>query len=135
MSRFVALVDQSEHAFGVVFPQLPGCVSMGETLDDAVSAATDALAEWIADAEAGGRRLEPEGLAETVMRPEVRQALDEGAVAILVPLLSETGRSVRANLSLDAGLLQAIDEAAKERGLTRSSWLASAARKALVEGA
>ena len=34
------------------------------------------------------------------------------------PLVMETGRAVKANLSLDAGLLAAIDEAAEARGLT-----------------
>ncbi len=42
---------------------------------------------------------------------------------------SNSGRPVKANLSLDAGLLDAIDEAAKRRGLTRSAFLASAARE------
>jgi metal-responsive CopG/Arc/MetJ family transcriptional regulator len=36
-------------------------------------------------------------------------------------------------LSLDAGLLDAIDEAAKAHGLTRSAFLASAAREK-IEG-
>ncbi len=46
----------------------------------------------------------------------------------MVPLLMESGRSVKANISLDQGLLEAIDEAAKRIGVTRSSFLASAAR-------
>lgn len=41
---------------------------------------------------------------------------------------------MKANLSLDAGLLEAIDAAAKARGLTRSGFLASAAR-AKIEAA
>jgi metal-responsive CopG/Arc/MetJ family transcriptional regulator len=48
-------------------------------------------------------------------------------------LLLDSGRAVRANLSLDAGLLDAIDEAAKAHGLTRSAFLASAAREK-IEG-
>lgn len=73
-------------------------------------------------------------MAATVRREEVRKAIEAGAAPILASLVNETGRSVRANLSLDAGLLDAIDDAAKERGMTRSSWLASAARAALTEG-
>jgi metal-responsive CopG/Arc/MetJ family transcriptional regulator len=41
---------------------------------------------------------------------------------------------VRANLSLDAGLLDAIDEAARKRGLTRSGFLATAAREKIAAG-
>jgi hypothetical protein len=63
--------------------------------------------------------------------------LDVGAgeTAVMVPLLLDSGRSVRANLSLDAALLEAIDEAARTRGLTRSGFIASAARdKIMAEG-
>jgi hypothetical protein len=50
----------------------------------------------------------------------------------VVPLIIGAGRAVQANLSLDAGLLAAIDEAAA-RGLTRSAFLASAARAKILE--
>ena len=46
----------------------------------------------------------------------------------LVPLVRDSGRPVKANLSLDAGLLEAIDDAARAIGLTRSAFLVSAAR-------
>jgi len=35
----------------------------------------------------------------------------------IVPLINEAGRAVKANLSLDAGLLAAIDDAAAARGI------------------
>jgi len=50
----------------------------------------------------------------------------------MVPLVLDKGRSVRANLSIDAGLIEAIDAEAKRRGLTRSSFLASAALDKLM---
>ena len=46
----------------------------------------------------------------------------------MIPLLLDKGRTVRANLTLDAGLLEEIDAEAQLRGLTRSAFLASAAR-------
>ena len=52
-----------------------------------------------------------------------------GEAAVLIPLLLDSGRTVRANLTLDAGLLAAIDEEASLRGLTRSAFMASAARE------
>jgi len=67
--------------------------------------------------------------------PEIAAALTEGAALAIVPLLLDSGRPVRANLSLDAGLLNAIDEAAKAHGLTRSAVLASAAREKIEERA
>jgi hypothetical protein len=52
--------------------------------------------------------------------------------AAIIPLLLDSGRPVRANLSLDAALLEATDEAASARGLTRSASMASAAREKII---
>jgi hypothetical protein len=60
---------------------------------------------------------------------EAAAALAKGAALAIVPLVLDAGRPAKANLSLDAGLLAAIDEAAAARGLTRSAFLASAARE------
>ena len=54
---------------------------------------------------------------------------------MLIPLLLDKGRSVRANVSLDAGLLEMIDAEAARRGLTRSAFLASAAKDKIDEPA
>lgn len=132
--RYIALIEQEDGAFGAFFPQLPGCVAMGATMEDVVRNATDALAEWISDELAAGRAHPPEDLRATTARAEVQLAIGAGAVPAFVPLVQESGRPIRANLSLDAGLLDAIDAAARERGMTRSSWLASAARTALTNG-
>jgi hypothetical protein len=71
----------------------------------------------------------PRPIEELRRDPDVIATLSEGRAIIAVPLVLESGRPVRANISIDAGLLDAIDVAAKEAGLTRSSFLASAARE------
>jgi metal-responsive CopG/Arc/MetJ family transcriptional regulator len=53
----------------------------------------------------------------------------------IVPLILDAGRAVKANLSLDAGLLEAIDDAAEAHGLTRSAFITSAAREKIERGA
>jgi len=53
-------------------------------------------------------------------RAAVRRALAGGAALIMVPVVRDTGRSAKANVSMDAGMLQAIDEEAAAHGLTRS---------------
>jgi hypothetical protein len=62
------------------------------------------------------------------------EQLADGGMLAVVPLVMESGTPVRANLSLDAGLLAAIDEAATAAGLTRSAFLASAARDKILAG-
>ena len=51
---------------------------------------------------------------------------------IVIPVLIDSGRPAKANLSLDSGLLDAIDDAAKASGLTRSSFIATAAREKIA---
>jgi predicted RNase H-like HicB family nuclease len=132
--RYIALVDGKAGAYGVVVPDLPGCTSAGSTTDEALRKAVEAVRLWVEDAIDDGEVVPPPRSVEALRAdPEIAAALSEGAALAIVPLLLDAGRSVRANLSLDAGLLDAIDEAAKAHGLTRSAFLASAAREK-IEG-
>jgi predicted RNase H-like HicB family nuclease len=128
--RYVAIVDGSPGAYGVVVPDLPGCTSGGPTIDEALRNAVEAVTLWVEDARADGEMIPKARPAEKLRRdPGVAAALGEGGVLAYVPLVLDAARPVKANLSLDAGLLNAIDEAAERRGLTRSAFLASAARE------
>ena len=130
MARYVAIIDGRPGAFGVVIPDLPGCTSGGRTVDDALSNAVEAVTLWVEDAQADGEQVpKPRSADKLRKNPEVAAALARGGVLAYVPLVLDAGRPVKANLSLDAGLLGAIDEAAERRGLTRSAFLASAARE------
>lgn len=136
MARYIALIDGEPGAYGVAFPDCPGCTAMGGTVEDAMARGTRALREWMSDRVAAGLvppRARP--VAEIRSDPEMAEDFDAGAIVASVPLLLDAGRSVRANVSLDAGLLEAIDEAARARGLTRSSFLASAAREKIASSA
>lgn len=130
MSRYVAIVDGAPGAYGVVVPDLPGCTSGGATIDEALRNAVEAVTLWVEDARADGEKILKPRPAEKLRRdPDVVAALNDGGVLAYVPLVLDAARPVKANLSLDAGLLNAIDEAAERRGLTRSAFLASAARE------
>lgn len=127
MARYVAIFEGEEGCYGIAFPDLPGCVAMGHSADEAWENAIEVLADWVS--EMGGPEAVPAPRPISAFRddPEVAEALASGAVLIAIPLLIESGRSVRANISMDQGILAAIDAAAAERGLTRSAFLASAA--------
>jgi predicted RNase H-like HicB family nuclease len=130
MSRYVAIVDGAPDAYGVVVPDLPGCTSGGVTIDDALRNAVEAVMLWVEDARANGEKIPKARPAEKLRDdPGVAAALADGGALAYVPLVLDAARPVKANLSLDAGLLNAIDEAAERRGLTRSAFLASAARE------
>ena len=133
MARYVAIVDGKPGAFGVVVPDLPGCTSAGATIDAALRNAVEAVTLWVEDARADGEKIPKPRSAERLRADaDVAAALAAGGILAYVPLVLDAGRPVKANLSLDAGLLEAIDEAAERRGLTRSAFLSSAAREKIA---
>ena len=126
MKYFYALVRKEvDSAFGVEFPDVPGCFSASDDLEDVLPNACEALELWFEDA----ADIVPMRLEQ--VQKLVAQDLAEGAFIVAVPQIRQTGRLVRANISLDRGMLDAIDSAAAERSLTRSAFLADAARKVI----
>lgn len=49
MTHYVAIIEDAgpDHAVGVWFPDLPGCFAAGDTLDEALRNAPEALSLWI----------------------------------------------------------------------------------------
>lgn len=131
MSDYVGIIDQSAGTWGVRIPDLPGCFGAGDSADAAIRDAASAAREWIAHQEGlGHARPKARGTSEILASGEVDVAAGEATV--LIGVLIDEGRILRANVTFDAGLLGAIDAAAKERGLTRSAFLASAAREKIA---
>ncbi|WP_062784989.1 type II toxin-antitoxin system HicB family antitoxin [Novosphingobium capsulatum] len=123
MKTFIALVHKDEDsAWGVTFPDLPGCFSTADTLAEVLPQAVEALELWFEDQPLA----EPRSME--AIKAEVADDLAEGAFLMAVPYMHTTGKPVRVNVSLDRGMLDAIDAAAAARRLTRSAFLAEAAR-------
>jgi predicted RNase H-like HicB family nuclease len=127
LSYYIGILDGSGDVWGVRIPDFPGVHGGGATAEEAVDDAITALREVGAIMSAEGQELPKaraltEVLADKKSAPNVRA----GELAVMVPLLVDRGRPVRA-ISLDAGLLETIDAEAARRGLTRSAFLVSAA--------
>lgn len=130
MTNYVGILDGSGRVWGVRIPDLPGCYGGGTTPDAAIGDAMSAAREWIAHRAAkGGAVPKARTVAQILKSGELDPA--SGEAAVIVPVVMDAGRTVRANLTFDAGLLEAIDAEAARRGLTRSAFLASAARQQL----
>ena len=132
MSRYFALIDGNAGAYGVVFPDLPGCTAMGKTMDEALANAAESLRDWAEVTEEGGRKIpRPRNLEALRRDTEVKSALAAGAGLATVALVRESGRPIKANLSIDSGVLAAMDEEAQRRKLTRSAFVELLARTML----
>jgi predicted RNase H-like HicB family nuclease len=134
MARYIAIIDYADRQFGAYFPDAPGCTAMGRTEEEVIANATEALSEWAADAKAERRPIgKPRSYAQLLKSGDLSE-LGKGGLIATIPLVIETGRLTRANISMDAGVLAAIDEEAQRRGLTRSSFLTSAAKEKISTG-
>jgi predicted RNase H-like HicB family nuclease len=126
MKSYLALVEKdTDSAYGVQFPDIPGCFSAADRAEDIVPNAIEALQLWREDMPLP----EPSSHADILARPDVARSLAEGGYLVSVPLIENDTAVVRANLTFERGMLRAIDQTARERGLTRSAFLADAARK------
>jgi predicted RNase H-like HicB family nuclease len=129
MRPFIALIHKDRDSdFGVSFPDLPGCVTAGATLDEARSMASEALALHLDGmAEDGVAIPEPSDLEDIMLEREHRDA-----VAILVDGPRHVAKAVRINITLPSDVLDEIDRYAEAQGLSRSGFLARAAKRALA---
>jgi predicted RNase H-like HicB family nuclease len=130
MAQYIGILDGSGKTYGVRIPDLPGCYGAGSSPDAALSDAMSAAREWIAHRETKGEAApKARTLAQILKAEEIDPSSNE--VAVLVPVVLDKGRTVRTNLTFDAGLLEAIDAEAEKRGISRSAFLASLARARL----
>ena len=129
MDTYVALIRKAPDSdYSVDFPDVPGCVTAGRDLDEALAFAREALAGHLQLLAEDGEALPEASSLEAVMAdPENRDA-----VAALVPAPMIRGKSVRVNVMLDQYLLKSIDKLAGARG--RSEFLAEAARARIAGG-
>ncbi|MEM1149748.1 MAG: type II toxin-antitoxin system HicB family antitoxin [Pseudomonadota bacterium] len=129
MAIYIAVVQQDEgSAYGVQFPDLPAVHSAADDQADVLASAQEALALYFEDADP----VEARDLAAIARDPEVAAMLADGAYLLAVPVIHLDGRSTKANLTFDHGLLRQIDATAKQRGMTRSAYLAGLAQRDIM---
>jgi predicted RNase H-like HicB family nuclease len=120
------------HSFGVVVPDLPGCFSAGDTIDEAVENSQEAITLWIETVlDDGGTVPAPSLLADHVKNPEFSGWL-WAVVDIDGVLLDE--HSERVNISVPRRVLSRIDRYASAHGETRSGFLVNAAMDRIIHG-
>jgi predicted RNase H-like HicB family nuclease len=128
MTSYIALLRKEPASdYGVEFPDFPGCVTAGRTLDEARGMAAEALTLHIE-----GMREDREPIPE----PSTLDAImgdfgNREAVAFLVDIAARPSRAVRVNVMLPEEVIEAIDRKTNNR----SRFLTEAARAKLHETA
>ena len=126
MTAYTALLRKEPNSdFGVDFPDFPGCVTAGRTLDEARRMAGDALDLHIRGMIEDREPIPDPSSLDAIMA----DAGNRDAVAFLVDVITKPTRSIRVNVMLPADLVEAIDRSTTNR----SRFLTDAARAKLRE--
>lgn len=115
-------------SFGVVFPDLPGCYSAGDTINEAAENAAEALQFYIDDILEDGDNIPK---PSTLDRAKEKGKENGKVEALILVYASIPAPPRRVNISIDSNLLDEIDREAKRRGKTRSAFLAEGAKALL----
>lgn len=123
--RFPVVVHKDTNSdYGVTVPDLPGCFSAGETVDDALSEAVEAI-----EAHLEGMMLDSEPIPAPKSIEFYKDNPDfaGGLWAIVdVDVSRLSGRSRRVNITVPEYLLAMMDQYVAEKGKTRSGLIAEA---------
>lgn len=114
-------------AWGLTFPDLPGCFSAADEFADLPAQGAEAVALWLEQAAADGRDWPAASSLDAVRGHQDA----DGAVSFLPIAAPSQDRCVRLNVTLPESLVHRIDARVGPRG--RSSFLASAARVVLED--
>jgi predicted RNase H-like HicB family nuclease len=129
MANYIAIVHkEAKSDFGVSFPDFPGCITAGQTIDEAKDMAQDALTLHIHGMLEDGEQMPtPSKLEDIMADPDYSDA----TAYLVVSVPEAKPRTVRVNITMPEMTLKQIDAAAKKRGMSRSSFLVHAAQNAL----
>jgi predicted RNase H-like HicB family nuclease len=126
MVSYIAYVRKDPDSdYGVEFPDVPGCITAGRTLDEARAMAAEALAGHLAVLEDEGQPVPAPSLMEA-LKDDPDQA---GALLILVDLPADFLKAERVNVMIPRHLLGRIDAVS---GGNRSRFLVEAAEHKLA---
>lgn len=124
MRSYIAVMSKEKRSdYGVHFPDLPGCVTAGKTLEEARRRGAQALALHLQGMVEEGLEIpEPSSLDRIVKDPS-----SADGVPFIVTVKEPESKAVRVNITLPARVLESVNAHVAKIGTTRSAFLAEAA--------
>ena len=123
MDYIAYLHKENKSDFGVSFPDFPGCVTAGRSLDEARRRAPEALAFHIAGMLEDGEKIPKPSRMDNLVGDPDRQ----NAVAFLVTTDFKKAKTVRVNVTARENQIELIDRLARQAGMTRSAYMVQSA--------
>ncbi len=127
MTDYIAIIHKETGSdYGVSFPDFPGCVTAGETIDEAKDMAIEALKFHIDGMAEDGKGMPAPSSLDVIM---VSSDFSDGFAFIVPAPIKE--KAVRVQVTLYPSVLAQIDASATEHRMSRSAFLADVALKAI----
>jgi predicted RNase H-like HicB family nuclease len=128
MTQYIALLHKNgRKGYGVSFPDFPGCVSGGRTVEDALREAAEALALHVDGMREDGDKIPKPRTVEAIRAAGEDWVDRKDAIVATVALLPPQGKALRVQVTMDERLLARIDAVTKNR----SAFLSQAALRIL----
>lgn len=119
----IELGDQ-DTAYSVIVPDLPGCFSAGDSFDEAITNATEAMTLWIEEEIKEGRSIPRPSTLESLKQSKDYEGPEwVWGFASVDPALFEE-KAERINITIPRRILARLDAQAKAAGETRSGYIA-----------
>ncbi len=129
--RYPVAIESGDarHAYGVVVPDLPGCFSAGDTMDEALANAQEAILLHLECLLDDGKAIPKPSTIEKLRR---KREFKNWTWAVVDVDMSQLGdKAARINITLPQRILRAVDSHARRMGESRSGFLARAAVDAM----
>jgi predicted RNase H-like HicB family nuclease len=127
LATYTALLRKDPDSdFGVDFPDFPGCITAGSTLEETRHMAAEALEFHIEGMVEEGLPIPPPSALNAIM------ADPENAEPIPFPVAVPNLGGVEVNLAITEAVLKKIDALAKKQGKSRSAILTEAVRRLIA---
>ena len=129
MSNYIAVVHKdSSSEYGVSFPDFPGCITGGKSIDSVKDLSNEALSGHIQTMREFGEKIpNPTKLDDIIADQDYLDAI----AFFVVSAPDVKSKTVRVNITLPEDILHQIDVTAKKRGMSRSSFLTHAAQNVI----
>ncbi len=122
----IAIEPRTNHSdYGVVIPDLPGCFSAGDTLEEAIAGAEDAGLAWIDEVLDAAEPVPPPSSLEAIRSKPEYAGWILSLITIDPAALDDTIE--RINITLPRRVLRRLDDEARAAGETRSGYIAKLA--------
>ena len=129
--RFTVAIEpgNTSQAFGVVVPDLPGCFSAGDTIEEAMANAAQAIELFVETMIEDGQ---PLPAIQPIAAHQKKREYKGWIWAIVdAPVEKFFGPAEKINITVPQAILTRIDSYAKTHGMSRSGFLVDAARRAM----